>query len=81
MRAPRRRSPTSQATTGARKACWTRSTCTWWCRPRGAFGIPAIADSLDKVIADYGINLHGSMLERSTAVGRRFPKVAVGDAR
>lgn len=39
------------------------------------FGIPAIADSLDKVIADYGIHLHSSSEVTSVDAGAR--KVAV----
>ena len=39
------------------------------------FGIPAIADSLDKVIADYGIHLHTSSEVTSVDAGAR--KVAV----
>ncbi len=39
------------------------------------FGIPAIADSLDKVIADYGIHLHSSSELTSVDAGAR--KVAV----
>ncbi|MCV7155544.1 NAD(P)/FAD-dependent oxidoreductase [Mycolicibacterium pyrenivorans] len=39
------------------------------------FGIPAIADSLDKVIADYGIQLHSSSEVTSVDAGAR--KVAV----
>ena len=39
------------------------------------FGIPAIADSLDKVIADYGIQLHSSSEVTSVDGGAR--KVAV----
>ena len=46
------------ATTGESKAYSTTSTSTWSCRAPRPFGIPAIADSLDAVIADYGITLH-----------------------
>ena len=51
----RRRSPTWPRTTGESRACSRTSTCTWSCPAPRLFGIPAIADSLDKVIADYGI--------------------------
>ena len=44
------------------------------------FGIPAIADSLDKVIADYGIHLHSSSELKGVDAGARKVAVAsVGD--
>ena len=43
------------------------------------FGIPAIADNLDKVIADYGINLHTN--SEVTSVDAHGRKVAVSERR
>lgn len=44
------------------------------------FGIPAIADSLDKVIADYGIHLHpGSEMTSVDAGARKVTVASVGD--
>ncbi len=40
------------------------------------FGIPAIADSLDKVIADYGINLHSNSEVTSVDAGARKVVIA-----
>ena len=45
------------ATTGDPKVCSTTSTCTWWYRHRYLFGIPAIAETLDTIAADYGITV------------------------
>ncbi|MEZ5166557.1 MAG: FAD/NAD(P)-binding oxidoreductase [Acidimicrobiales bacterium] len=57
MPAPRRRSPTSPATTGEARAYSTRSTSTSCC-PRRAPRRARLADALDRAVADYGIQLH-----------------------
>jgi sulfide:quinone oxidoreductase len=45
-----------------------------------AFGIPAIADALDKVIADYGINLHtSSEITAIDAAAQKLVISGVGD--